>query len=258
MKPFEIAAILGALAWIPFVWTSLKNWWSKPEVRVITSRNVEIGFTTLGSIFNLHLAFSTKNKDLVITEIRIILEHNSGEKKFFGWQGIQQEVMQIKTPDGTSLPYQKENSVFAIKLNEKDIEERFIRFQESSFHTEKLRKENNIAGDLIPLKNQGKFNVNEFMKSAGMQSLFQYIKQSFSWKAGTYNVTIEIDSPSEFNIKDNKYSFSLTPIDIEELEKNKGYIEQCYKNEIKTQDEGEQETVTWNWRYPVLSKPTSG
>ena len=98
-------------------------------------------FTTLGSIFNLHLAFSVKNKDIVISSLKIKLKHETGGEKDFEWQGIQQHVMKLKAPDGSVLPYDKDQSVLAIKLNQKDIDERFIQFQERPFINEKIEKD---------------------------------------------------------------------------------------------------------------------
>jgi hypothetical protein len=254
MSIFDVIAVLGALAWTPHAIILVRSWINKPEIRVITSKSVQLGYTTLGTVLNLHIAFSTRNKDIVITAIRIILKHDSGEAKQFEWQGVQQEVMKMTAPDGSILPYQKENSVLAIKLTEKDIEERFILFQQSSFHSQKTEKENTILKEVFYLKGQGKFNEREYINSEKMQELFEYIKQSFSWKTGSYEVLIEVDSPSKFTISDNKYSFVLTPIDIQQLEKNKDFIEQYYKNILVPPTDDEYKSMTWNWRNPTLNK----
>ena len=254
MKLIDWIAIFGALAWTPHLITLIRNYITKPEVRVIASRTVSLGFTSLGSIFNLHLAFSVKNRDIVISGLKIRLKHNSGEEKLFEWQGIQQQVMKMRTPDGSVLPYEKEQSVLAMKLKEKDIEERFIQFQEQSFQLEKYKLENKLVKNITYQRSQDKFVPGEFMKCQDMLVLFNYIKQSFSWKVGTYEVTIEIESPEKFEICDNKYKFMLTPVDIEELEKNKNLVEHDYKNQIVPQSDDEYETVNWAWRNPTLHK----
>jgi hypothetical protein len=121
-------AILGALAWTPHLITLTKNYFTKPKVSIITSRSAELGFTTLGPILNLHLAFSVEHKDVVVSDIKIRLKHSSGEERIFEWQGIKQNVGRMTTPDAGSMPFEKEHSVLAIKLNQTQIEERFIRF----------------------------------------------------------------------------------------------------------------------------------
>ena len=100
------------------------------------------------------------------------------------------------------------------------------------------------------LKDQNEFDHGKFLKSQEMVDLFGYIKRSFSWKAGNYEAIIEIDSPEEFNLIDNRYGFSLTPIDIEDLDKDKSQIEKSF--EILKEDKSNE--VIWYWRYPLLSK----
>lgn len=247
-------AILGALAWMPHVLAMIRNWLTKPEIRVITPRSVSLGFTSLGSIFNLHLAFSVKNKDIVISSLKIKLKHETGGEKHFEWQGIQQQVMKMKAPDGSVLPYEKEQSVLAMKLNQKDIEERFIQFQETSFINEKYEREIKGLKNIAYLRAQEKYDPKEFMKSQDIQDLVSFVKQSFYWKVGTYEVTIHVESPDSFNIIDNKYKFSLTPLDIEGLEKNKDLVELDYKNILVPQGDEEYKKVDWNWRAPSLQK----
>lgn len=253
MKLLDWLAILGALAWTPHLVLLIRHWITTPEVRIITSRVVELGFTTFGSIFNLHLAFSVNHKDVVVSSLKIRLKHDSGEEKFFEWQGIQQQVMKMRTPDGSVLPYEKEPSVLAMKLNVKDIEERFIQFQETSFQSGKYRLESNVVKNIVYLRSQDNYDPEIFMKSQETQELFSYIRQAFSWKAGTYLVTIELESPEKFKIVDNNYEFILTPADIEEIAKNKNEIEHEYRNILVPQGD-QYEPVKWNWRNPVLKK----
>jgi len=126
-------AIFGALAWMPHLIGALKNLLLTSKIRIITQKSVEIGFTTFGSIFNLRIAFAVENKDIVISEIRVKIKHDSGEERLLEWQGITQQLGKMKIPNAGDMPYENEHSVLAIKLNQKDIEERLIRFQEPIF-----------------------------------------------------------------------------------------------------------------------------
>jgi len=254
MEVIDWIAILGALAWTPHLISLIRHWITKPKIRVIAPRYVSLGFTTYGSIFNLHLAFSVKNKDIVVSSLRIRLKHEHGEEKNFEWQGIKQEVMKMRTPDGSVMPYEKHQSVLAMKLNEKDIEERFIQFQEASFHSKKFKLESIAVKKIAYLKGEDKYDPNVFINSEEMKDLIKYTKNEFSWKTGNYHVIIELQSPEDFILIDNKYKFNLTPVDIEELEKNKNYIEHDYKNMLVPQSDEEYEPVNWSWRNPTLLK----
>lgn len=254
MTLIDWLAVLGALAWSPHLISLIRNWLTKPEIRVITPRAVSLGFTTYGSILNLHLAFAVKNKDIVISALKLKLKHETGGEKEFEWQGIHQQVMQMRAPDGSVLPYEKEQSVLAMKLNRKDIEERLIQFHESSFRQEKYERESNEVKNISYQQSQDKYDPNVFLKSQGMQDLISFIKQSFYWKVGTYTVTIEVESPEKFEIIDNTYSFSLSPLDIQDLEKNREFIEHDYKNILVPQTKEEFKPVQWHWKNPSLQK----
>ncbi len=253
MEFLDWVAIFGALAWTPHVISMIRNAITKPEIRVISSRNAELGFTTLGPIFNVRLAFSVKNHDIAVSGLKIRIIHESGEGKLFEWQGIKQEVFKMTTPDGSVMPYEKENSVLAIKLNQKEIEERTIQCQETAFINEKSEYEFKALKKLVYLNNQPSFNNDVFLRSQEMVDLYNYIKRSFSWKAGNYEVVVELESPDDFELVDHKFIFFLTPLDIEELEKNKGQIEVEYGKKAEAGDD-EKIRAAWNWRNPILRK----
>lgn len=250
MKLIDWVAILGALAWTPHLYYILKKALTKSEIRIITGKFGEIGFTTLGPIFNMRLAFSVKNHDIVISNIKVRISHENGEEKLFEWQGIRQNISTMTTPDGSILPNEKEHSVLAIKLKQYDIEERFIQFQEAAFINGKNDKELAANRRMGYLKHKGDYEDINFLDSQEMVDLYNYIKHSFSWKSGNYVATIEIDSPEKYSLIDNQYEFFLSSIDIEELEKNKGQVELSYQK-LKPDKSN---MVKWNWRNPPLKK----
>lgn len=251
MKPIDFVAIIGALAWLPHLIKIIKGYITKPEIRIITQKTAEVGFTTFGPIFNTRVAFSVKYHDIVISNFKAIVQHESGEKRIFEWQGIKQEIAKMTTRDGP-IPYEKENSVLAIKLNQKEVEERSIQCQEISFIKEKKHYEDKTIKKLSYDREQTNYDPVEFLKCQESTDLYSFIKQSFSWKAGKYKVKFEIESPEKFKLLDNEYEFSLIPIDIEQLEKNKNSIEQDHINMFVSSSHEKFKEVVWNWRYPIL------
>lgn len=253
MKLIDGIAILGALAWAPHLISLIKHYLTKPKVRIITSRAVDIGFTSLGPILNVHLAFSVEHKDLVVSDLKIRLKHESGEERTFEWQGIKQQVGKMTTPDAGSMPFEKEQSVLAIKLNQTQIEERFIRFQDVAFISTKREYENKAIKKIAYLKAENKYEAENFLREQEMTELYNFNKHAFPWKEGEYTVSIEVKSPEKFILSDNVRIFSLSAIDIEELSKNKDVLEADYRRIMIGQKEGEPEIV-WNWRFPALRK----
>jgi len=257
LKPFEWIALIGAFAWLPHLISFIKDTFSKPEVRIITEKTIELGFTTLGPILNLRVAFAVKNKDIVISGIKFRLQHESGEEKIFSWHGVVQKMLQMNNPEFGPIPFEKELSVLAIKLSPREVEERFIRFQEPSYHANKEAYEEKAAKKLIYMQASGDTDFEGFLKSEEMEDLYSFIKHSFNWKSGKYKLIFEVDSPEAFNLKDNIYEFSLTPIDIEHIEKNKELIEKSYEHQFITAEEGvERKQLVWAWRNPILRNAT--
>ena len=255
MKIIDWVAILGAMAWLPHLILFLKSYLTKPEVRIITQKSTEIGFTTLGPIFNMRIAFSVKNHDLVISNLKAKITHDNGEVKLFEWQGIKQQVLKMNTSEG-SIPYEKENSVLAIKLNQKDVEERIIQLRVNNYLEAKKKIEDIAIKKLSFTKEQDNYDPIDFLKTQEAKDLYSYIKQAFSWKTGTYKVKYEIESPDKFNLVGNNYEFSLTPLDIEDLEKNREIIEQEYINSFVSEKHEKHKEVSWKWVYPSILEET--
>jgi hypothetical protein len=163
---------------------------------------------------------------------------------------MRQELSTMTTPDGSVMPNEKAHSVLAIKLNQQQIEERSIQCQEMGFNTAKQEFESKAVKKMNYLKDQNVFNNDDFLKSQEMSELYNFLKQSFSWKTGRYDVEINVSSPEPFILKNNKFEFSLNSIDIEYLEKNKDKIEASFE----TLKEDKSNKITWNWRNPLFVK----
>lgn len=253
VKSFEWIALAGALAWLPYIFTFLKDIFLKPKVRIITAKKAELGFTTLGPILNLRVAFAVENKDIVISGIKICLKHETGEEKVFNWHGVVQNVLQMNNPDSVPIPFEKELSVLAIKLSTKDIEERFIRFQDTRYHITKEEFESKVAKKMVYIQKQDTPNYEELLSSEEMSDLCSFIKQSFTWKKGKYLMEFKMESPANFVLKNNKYYFELSPLEIDNLQKNKELIEKSYEHELKPIEDGQvRNQIKWMWTYPVI------
>ena len=250
MNLIDWLAILGALAWTPHLLNLLRDWLTKSKVRVITQREVELGFTTYGPIFNIRLAFSVENKDIVISDLKIRLTHESGEERVFEWQGITQHMGKMTLPDSSAMPFEKEQSVLAIKLNQKDIEERFVKFQDPAYLATQREYASKAAKKMAYLKAEEKYKPEAFLRESEMTDLYSFNKHAFSWKSGKYTASIEMQSPEQFDLVDNVRVFDLTPLDIEKMEKNKDLLELDYKRIIA----GGEEKITWQWCNPALTK----
>lgn len=255
MSWYEAAAILGALAWIPYLVKLIKDLTTIPEVRIIVEHTAEIGYTSLGPILNLRIAFAVRHRDIVVSSIKIRLKHEGGEEKSLSWRGITQRIAQMQVPESVPIPWEKESSVLAIKLTEKEVEERLIRFQDNDFHMKKEESESIAGKKLAYLKGKNEFNPDLFLKSEEMNEIITFIKQWFNWKQGKYSVAFDMESPDKFVLKDNTYEFYLNPLNIESLELNKNLIILSYEDMFKFDIEDyKPHKPVWHWVNPVIKK----
>jgi hypothetical protein len=255
MSVTDIVAIIGAFAWAPYIIQWVYNYFKKPEISIIVEQFAEVGFTIFGQIFNIRIAMSLKPREVVINNIGIIMKHESGEIKHFSWRGITHTIGKMKTPDGSVTPYEKDVNVLAIKLNPKDIEERKIIFQEDKYLYEKQTLDSKIAEKSIYLQKQTQDFHDQLLLSQEMDNLISFMKQSFNWKAGKYQVEFVIEGPEKIDISGNKYEFTLTPIDISMLEHNKDYLKVLMEDIIKYGVSGyTPKNPIFVWRYPAIIK----
>ena len=255
MKTFDVISILGALSWLPHLVRIIKDLLATSEIRILTPKTIQIGYNPLGPILNTNLAFDTKKQEIVISSLKINVEHESGEKHILSWYGIVQPIAEVRSEEN-SFQTQKVQSVLTIKLNPKEVEEKFFQFQEDEYHDRKAIYEEKVAKHLFYLQEKGNYSLDECLKSDEMMELYSYIKQAFIWKQGSYKISFEIQSNDKFKLKDNHYTFVFSSIDIEELEKNKGLIEYFYEEQIKAIiiKDCKPNNVMWNWRFPILKK----
>ncbi len=254
MKGIDWIAIFGALAWTPHLVGLFKTLFLKSKVRIIAEKKILIGFTTAGPILNIRLAFAAENQDIVVSDIKIRLIHHSGEERLLEWQGIKQHIVKMITPDLGEMPYEyeKEHSVLAVKLNQKDITEKYIRFQDPKFITSKRKYMKEATKKMEYLKAEKKHKLEDFLREQEMTDLYSFNKHEFSWKEGSYIVAIEMKSPEKFKVIDNILKFDLTAADIKRLEKNKDQLESDYKRIFLGTPDPEEDP--WQWCWPLLVK----
>jgi hypothetical protein len=249
----DIIAVVGALAWIPPIFIGVRAWLTKPSIRVITQPTPEIGYTTLGPILNLRVALTVVHKDIVITGIRLVVTHESGDQTPFSWRGVVQRMGTMTYPEVGAVPFEKELNVLAMKVSQKDVEERFVRFQNLDYLHKKAHLEATTLKEMAHLRKTGSFEAEKFLASQGMADVYSFVRQSFVWKPGSYRLRIELESPDAFNVKDDEYSFSLTPLQIQNLSDNLQFIETYYSNEVyPSQADHKPRQIPWKWTYPDM------
>ena len=134
MKPEEIAAYIGAAAWLPQIATWLYHKFILPSIRIVPNQYAQVGFTSLGSIFNVQMAFSVENKDIIVDGIDIRIRHEDGESRTLRWAGLAETFSEITDAAGNKQVVSREQAPIAIKIGTISLLEKFVRFQEPRYH----------------------------------------------------------------------------------------------------------------------------
>lgn len=182
MDIYDWAAILGALSWAVPIFQLIKEHFKRPKIMIIPN-DIELGFTSLGPILNPNLAFLVKNGDLVITNFKINVKHENGEKNTFKWHQTYQQEYEIqfgKIPK----PVSKISKIPVLKLQEENVTECAIRCRETSFIEGSTPKEESVKELLRLSKNNEKPQIDIYRGSKELSILNEFYQDSFSWKKG--------------------------------------------------------------------------
>lgn len=249
MKPEEIAAYIGAAAWLPQIAVWLYRAIVKPKLRVVPDQFAEVGFTALGPIFNVRMAFLVENRDLIIDDLELVARHEDGESRTFRWAGLGETFSEITDSSGNRQIVSRDQSPIALKVVVQALLEKTVRFQEPRFHQADAITTKALVTHFNFLKQKTPDNfVSDVLESKEFFSVVDSRQKWFFWKAGQYTLTLKPTSPQKFKLVESTYSFELSVADIEQLRKNIPTIDFEIKNVINSNiKDYKAAPVVWQW-----------
>lgn len=245
---YQILAVSGALAWLsPIIVPWIIKKFTDTKLTVISHKQFEIGYTTLGPIFNINLAFLAKDKDALIEKIDVHLQHEKKEINYFIWDWFEEQLLQLETPDMGAIPFRKNQKAIAINALTNTLVEKKVGFQNPEFqkrYNELFYSTNEAYNNIInagqDLKTiAGKKEYNDFK---------DHLRNSFFWKIGKYTADIDVFISNRKEPYKHQVSFQLTNLDLKTLDRN---IEMCLnilQNHYIDLDPKHREN--WKWVNP--------
>lgn len=253
----DIVAYLGAMAWIP----QLLKWGfkaiAKPVVTITPEKNVSIGFTSFGSIFNLRVSINVDRKDTVLDFIGVKLTHESGAEHFFEWAGMTEFFSEVKSEKGENQIIQRDVVPISVKLNTLSIVERYFRFQDPIFMDANKIKLDELTEHQVFLKKRNPHSYHdEFLNSKNFDDYLKFFREQFWWLVGTYKVSFIVRSPAKMKFIKETFEFRLTQNDVDSLKNNLNEIKNPIENYIKKGVHGfiEHPFSVMAWINPRLQK----
>ena len=100
MTSAEIAAYIGATAWLPPIAFLLYRWLRRPVLTIVPEQAPELGFTSHGTICNLRLAFIAEHKDLILDDLALDVVHENGDRRALRWAGAKEDLGETRDAAG--------------------------------------------------------------------------------------------------------------------------------------------------------------
>ena len=256
MTPTEIVAYIGAAAWLPQIATWIYRKVVQPIVTIVPDNYAEVGFTSYGPIFNMRMAFSAENKDLIIDGFELLLKHSDGDTHTLRWAGLKETFSEIIDASGNRQIIERDQTPIAIKIGTESLIEKFVRFQEPRYHEIDRPAISDLIAHFNFLKRSNPENyVSQTLSSKELFSVLETRQKAFWWKPGHYQIILRLSSPKKFSLTHSLFDFTLTSIDIDRLKENLNNLEIDLKNIIQSNlPDFQNEVINWNWSNVNVQK----
>lgn len=253
MTAAELAAYIGAAAWLPQIGALLWRKFTTPVVTIVPDRTAEIGFTPYGPIFNVRLALSAERRDVIVDDFRLEVVHEDGEKRIFRWAGLQEDLGETRDALGVRQGrLTKDQEPIALKIGTITLIEKLVRFQEPRFAEEDRPTMQALVEHFNFLKSAPDY-VAAALKSKEFHTAVEGRMKSFWWKPGRYTVTFQPSSLRPLKVARSRYSMTLTSLNVDQLKQNVTGLKADLENTIKSNlPDFEVPSMRWNWAYPTL------
>jgi hypothetical protein len=234
VKPEDIAAYIGAAAWVPQIVTWVYQALSKPVVNIVPEQFAHVSFSTWGPGLSFRMAFFVENRDLIVDGIEVLVRHQGGDTRRFRWTGVNESISEITDAAGNKQTVSRDQYPIAIKISTQAMLERYVRFNDASYNDDtKLQWEAFVKQLAFLQQKRSTSLVAEMINSREFSDLIQKRQSLLCWREGKYDLTIHLTSPQKrFNTKNLKFSFELSEIDVENLRKNVALVEEDARNYV--------------------------
>jgi hypothetical protein len=253
MTAIDIAAIVGAAAWVPQIVGLISRKLTKPKVRLVSGSAPEVGYTTFGPIFNLPCAISAENKDAIIERMTVSLEHARGQKIDLTWSRLSETFSEIRGPEGTS-EVGKNQPAIALKVGTLVLAEKIVGFNDFGFQSE-VRALTGVAADKLAfLRGSSAAPGTAMVESKEFSDLVGLWDRRFPWQEGEYVARLKIHIVGVSKATEVVQHFALSANEVLLLRDNLVEVAR-YERDLVLPPE---QTVRYNWRwvYPQFVRPS--
>lgn len=250
MKLIDIIAMLGALAWLPQIFSWIYNWMKKPKISIYHDGEAEVGYIKNGNVFNLRFSFLARDKHALIDDMELVLTDIDGAHHTLKWMWYSETFYELQGPAGNSIMAKQQNAI-AINAFKDVLIEKFIGFQSTTFLEKKKQLAYKLTTFIENQKINGNVNIDDIKRSNEYNELIRLYKNSLFWKAGNYSVVAKIHVADTNETISHSFNFRLSELEIDTLNKNIEFAKSVVDCEFI--DTTQQPTGTWLWAKPTIN-----
>jgi hypothetical protein len=260
MSAADIAAWIGAAAWLVPIGQAVHRYVTRPVVTILPDEWARIGFTSGGPGLNLRLVFSADRRAVIVDGLEVSLRHEGGEEHRLRWSYLDENLSQIEDQSGVRSFVTRPQTPIAIKVNTYDLPDKFVRFIEPGWQDVGQGPAKWVRDQVDFHRKKPKEGFVERMLAS--KELFDAIdarKRFFWWRPGLYYVNFHLSSPERFRYADITFSFDLSQESADALQRNVSVIEGDWEGWIRSFEPGHATYVppageVWVWPFVRVRK----
>lgn len=251
MTPADIAAYIGAAAWIPQIVGWIYKNFTKPVVTVILNDYAEVGFTNQGPTFSVAMALAAENKSVMLSGLVLDLQHSDGDTYTLRWAKFNENLSTGRDIAANRQTTYTSQPAIALNISTDSLVEKLVLFEEPRYHETFNPAMSKLVSHLnFLILNRPESYENELLLSKELHEIVKVHEKSFWWKHGRYHVSLGISSPKNLKIKHlYSYYFDLDDTNIGVLKSNITKL----KEDVTTSISGGR-SVNWNNVNVLLRK----
>jgi hypothetical protein len=247
MTPADIAAWIGASAWIPQIGRWVYSLWEKPKLRILPSATVTLGYTNLGPSVQLTASLSTDRRNALIERVDLEVSHELGEKRQLTWVLISEFGQQMTGPTGEVINFGRSEPATAIKITTDALTPRQILFQDPAFAQKATMLGEQVLEHYRYLKPKDENPLKTLLESKELRPAREHFERAFYWKPGRYAFQISLRSASSKQSHVQKFEIQLSNVDSDRLASNCGLFAEYVSAAILDTDGVPSKNPAWKW-----------
>jgi hypothetical protein len=251
MTPAELAAYIGAAAWLPQIVKWIHDLCVRPVVRIFPDQWATLGFNSAGPIFAVRLVFSAEKAPIIIEQLDVLVRHMDGERRRFRWRQTQEMLHEIREMGKPPSFVGRQQTPIALKVSDVDLVEKQVDFIEPRFNDDNKELSKKLSEHLEYARaSGGEEKVSQSLEGKKLYDVLEAIKNWFWWRPGKYEISFELTSSNRFRLKKQRFFFSLAKSDVERLRQNINKIGEEWRTYVRNYLTDERKPFSdgkWEW-----------